>query len=63
MLGAQQENLLILMLLQLNSIHNHVILRTRCFPVLQNVRAGSGAHPASNSVGTEFFRGGKAAGV
>jgi hypothetical protein len=57
MLGAQQENLLILILLQLNSIHNRIILRTRYFPVLQNVQAGSGTHPASYSVGTGFFRG------
>jgi hypothetical protein len=57
MLSAQQEYLWVLMLLQLNSIHNLIILRTRYFPLLQNVQAGCGAHPASCSVGTEFFRG------
>jgi hypothetical protein len=59
MLGAQQENLRILMILQVNNFHNLIILRTRYFPVLKNVQAGSGTQPASYSVGMGFFRGAK----
>ena len=57
MLGAQQEYLWILMLLQLNSIHNPIILWARYFPFLHNVQAGSGAHPAPCSVVMGFFHG------